>query len=103
MAQWEPVIVTWHDAYLSTKNTAKEFTKHKIEPCVRRTIGFMIHDDNDNIVVAGEDDRGALDALDTIQDCDTVTVIPRGMVVRVVELTERRGRRGGDESSNLDQ
>lgn len=87
---FEEVVVTWRDAFTSDRRQAKEFKRHKIDPCIRRTIGFLIHDDDENIVVCMEDDRGAQDALDSTDDCETVTVIPKGMVVKVDYLTVRR-------------
>ncbi len=90
---WDPIVVTWRDAFSSDKRNSKEFIKHKIDPCIRRTVGFLIHQDSDNVVVAGEDDREAMETLDTTDDCESVTVIPTGMVVKIVEMTERRGTR----------
>lgn len=99
-APWTPVIVTWKDAFSPDGRRSKDFVKHKIEPCIRRTIGFLLRDDEENVVVCMEDDRDAQDAIDTDDDCENVTVVPRSMVVKLEELATRRPRRSdvADES-----
>lgn len=91
-APWIPVIVTWRDAYSPDHRRSKDLLRHKIDPCIRRTIGFLIRDDEENIVVAMEDDREAQDAINTDDDLENPTIIPRGMIVKVEELTVRRKR-----------
>lgn len=92
-APFTPIIVTWRDAYSPDHRRSKDLLRHKIEPCIRKTIGFLIRDDEDNVVVCMEDDRDAQDAFNTDDDMETCTVIPKGMVVKVEELTTRRARR----------
>jgi hypothetical protein len=91
-APWTPVIVTWRDAYSPDHRRSKDLLRHKIDPCIRRTIGFLIRDDEENVVVAMEDDREARDAINTDDDLENPTIIPRGMVVKMEELTVRRKR-----------
>lgn len=93
---WAMVVVTWRDAFSPAFRRTKDLIRHKIEPCIRRSIGFRIRDDDDNIVICMEDDRAAMEAIDTDDDCENVTVIPRGMVVKVEELTIRRSARAND-------
>jgi hypothetical protein len=100
MAQiWDMVVITWRDAYSPAHRRSKDLIKHKIEPCIRRSAGFLLRDDEDNVVICMEDDREAMDAIDTDDDCENVTVIPRGMVVKMDELTVRRPRAEKPESN----
>ncbi len=99
---WAPLIVTWIDAYSPSGQRTKDFVKHKIEPCVRRSIGFTLRDDEENIIICMEDDRETVDVINDDKDCENVTVIPRGMIVKVEELTTRRAtRRPGEHEQDL--
>jgi hypothetical protein len=90
---WTPMVITWRDAYSPSGTRTKDFIKHKIEPCIRRSIGFVLRDDEENVIICMEDDRETVDVVEGDSDCENVTVIPRGLIVKVEELTIRRAPR----------
>lgn len=84
LRKFQPVVVTWEDArsvydHSDSDEIAEEF---EAKPCIRRSIGFAIGYSRTRIVLAMEDDRGA--SLPT--DCQTITTIPRGMIVDITRL-----------------
>lgn len=86
-ATFEPVIVTWIDASTVNSKSSKSIIK-TYEPCVRKSIGFLIVEDDERVVIAMEDDREA--DMEIAEDCDTVTTIPAAMVQKVQRLSVRR-------------
>lgn len=81
---WEPVIVVWIDAFTDSGCTARKVAA-TYEPCRRRSIGFLVHEDDDRVVIAMEDDREGM-VGDSSHDCDTVTTIPRAIVEKIIRL-----------------
>lgn len=81
MEPFSPVFVIWLDAQ-TDYGAAKSSDYATWKRYIRRTIGWLIHRDQERIVVAMEDDR--LSGVDT--DCQTITTIPAAMIMDVVEL-----------------
>jgi hypothetical protein len=84
---WEPVIVTWIDASSESSKSSKAIIK-TYEPCYRKSIGFLLVEDDERVVIAMEDDREA--NMDTLEDCDTITTIPAAMVQKIQRLSIKR-------------
>ena len=77
--KWTPVAVTWLDAWTEyTESTSKDFER-EYKRAIRKTIGWLIVQDKDRIVIAREDDRLHGDST----DCQTITTIPTSMVQTV--------------------
>jgi hypothetical protein len=95
LATWTPIVVTWRDAFSPSGQKSRLFVdpEHKIEKCIRRTAGFLLRDDADVVVVCMEDDRGARDAVETEDDIENVTVIPKCMVVKIASFEAPPARR----------
>lgn len=80
--KWTPVSVTWLDAWTDyTEGTSKDFER-EYKRAIRKTIGWLIFNDKERIVVAMEDDRLHGDGT----DCQTVTTLPISMIIQIDEL-----------------
>lgn len=82
LAKWSPVAITWLDAHSDYESARSGDYSERWKKSVRRTIGWLIHQDRERVVVAMDDDRkcGGDD------DCQTVTTVPRAMVLELVAL-----------------
>lgn len=87
---WEPVIVTWEDAFSPPHENESSRIAGPYRPLLRRSIGFLIIADKERVSIVMDDDRSQGDRAEG--DCETVTIIPRGMVRDIVYLTESRKR-----------
>lgn len=83
-AAWQPVIVEWLDA--QTHQGDYKWEDIKFDLPLRRSMGFLILSTKDAVAIAGTDDRQS--AL--YCSCADITVIPRGMVQKIVFLKEER-------------
>lgn len=85
-SSWQPVIVEWIDA--QTHNGDYKFDEIKFDCPLRRTMGFLVLSTREVVAVAGTDDRGNA----VYNNCADVTVIPRGMVQKIIRLKEEKRR-----------
>lgn len=82
---WPVVVVEWEDAWLAPgEGTVDELAEYK--PAVRRSVGFLVREDEGHLFLAGCDDRAA----ERDNEYDELVVLPRGMVRRV-DRYERMG------------
>jgi hypothetical protein len=82
-----PVIVVWDDAWgHDTAYDTTALVEKCKDPCIRRTLGFVVIEDETQIVIAGTDDR---DGVEAGGDWDAINRIPAGMVKEVIELVPR--------------
>lgn len=82
IAKWTPVAIVWIDAFTNYTESASKDFEREYKRAVRKTIGWLIVQDKDRIVVAMEDDR--LHGEDT--DCQTITTIPLNMIQEIIVL-----------------
>lgn len=83
MKRWTPVVVTWRDA-VTVREEMHSDDLEDAKPVIRRSIGFLLKMNRSEVVICMEDDRAKDDSH---SDCQTVTGIPRGMVVAVTPLS----------------
>lgn len=79
--KWAPIVIEWDDA--ATVYEQKHSEELGDLSARRRSIGFLLRLNRREIVMCMEDDR-SMD--DPENDCQTVTRIPRKMILRVVPL-----------------
>jgi hypothetical protein len=78
---WTPVVVHWEDAY-ATRDSMKEEDAPELPILIRKTVGFIVLDVADRIVLSPCDDRDNIHNGDAA-DC---WIIPRSLVRRVDKL-----------------
>lgn len=76
--KWTPLFVTWLDAHSNYENASSVDFVREYNKSIRRSIGWLIHEDKERIVIAMDDDRGC---PNDVTDCQTVTTIPRQMLI----------------------
>ena len=84
LKKWTPVVITWRDA-ITVRDEMHSENLEDAEPVIRRSIGFLLKSNKHDVVICMEDDRAKDDAH---SDCQTVTGIPRGMVVAIRPLVD---------------
>lgn len=84
LKKWTPVIVTWRDA-VTVREEMHSDDLQDAEPVIRRSIGFLLKANKRDVVICMEDDRLKDDGH---SDCQTVTGIPKGMVVAIRALVD---------------
>lgn len=84
--RYDLVAVVWEDAHSSA--AWMEASEVKLEPCIATTVGFLIMEDDDRILVA--DSLVDMEQMHTISG---VTTIPRGMV-RSITTIKKKGKGG---------
>lgn len=77
------ICVTWLDAHSEYDNCNSNDVAKAYRKAIRRTIGWLVYQDKERVVVAMDDDRG----VGGSDDIQTVTTIPIGMVI---DLTQYR-------------
>lgn len=91
IAKWTPLYVVWLDAHSNYDNVNSSDVVRSYNKSIRRTIGWLIHQDKERIVIAMDDDRGC---PNDENDCQTVTTIPSQMLIGdPVILTQQRKHR----------
>jgi hypothetical protein len=73
---YDIVVVTWHDAHAVTE-TWTSLRDFDTDPCVVRSVGYLIPNVKDDHVVLAQS------IIDANDDYDSVLAIPIGMVHRV--------------------
>lgn len=73
------VYVEWLDAYTQKAGWKNVKKLRKQKPVLVKTVGFLVKDDPDFVIVAGT-------FVPTDGDCDGDVTITRGMIKRVVDL-----------------
>lgn len=82
--QFSIVCVTWHDAHTDTE-TWTPISDIDADPCVVRTVGFLLPNAKvDHVVVA----QSFIDYADDERDVDSVLCIPVGMVKSMVVCSD---------------
>lgn len=76
---WDHVSVVWEDAYSHPGATKAETFVDSFKPCIRRISGYVLAYDHGHIIIAQSDDRNS----NTDDDCEDITVVPRGMIRRI--------------------
>lgn len=82
LKKWTPIVVTWVDA-VTVREEMHSDQLDDAKPILRRSIGFLLQQNRQEVVICMEDDRLKNDGTN---DCQTVTGIPRGMVRAVTPL-----------------
>jgi hypothetical protein len=82
LKRWDYVRVSWLDA---VKFEGDQHSRTDFQCATRHSIGHFIKRSKHAITIAMEDDRG----IDDTSDCDNVTSIPIGMVLKTVILIEK--------------
>ena len=82
--KWTPIILTWRDAVTVREEMHSEHLEDAT-PIIRRSIGFLLKMNKNEVVICMEDDRAKDDGHD---DCQTVTGLPRGMVIAIRPLAD---------------
>lgn len=88
MRKWTPVVILWKDAvtYHDPARSSDDFPAAE-----RRSIGFFLKKNTaSDVTICMEDDRSSKSPE---SDCQTVTTILAGMIVRIIELHEHPKRR----------
>jgi hypothetical protein len=75
--QFPVVEVSWEDAFIDTKDLSLKKAK-KLKPIRRSTIGYLIADKDDCIVLA-------TDRFHKEKECNAPMVIPKGMILEYWE------------------
>ena len=86
--KWSHVSVQWEDAFESENRpvNSKEFIE-EYEACIRHTIGWFLGYDGARIFVTSTNDS---QKQIEDEDCDSILVIPYGMVVGLRTLTRKK-------------
>lgn len=84
---YDVVIVTWEDAYTVIRDTTLEAAHDMAdnEKYIRNTLGFVARADDEYVVLAGTDDRGASSSVAEVAD---LTVLCTGFI-RAVQILRR--------------
>lgn len=88
--KWQAIIVEWEDASGTYEGrNSSEFASSYV-PYIRRSIGFFLNYSDSGIFLCDTDDR----KIPSHEDCENITVIPKGMIRRVLELSDLQSALG---------
>jgi hypothetical protein len=82
---WQVLVVTWKDFHsMQGSFRGSQFFDESFSPCIRKTVGFYVGQNDEWLTVASTDDRNAGTGVNDIEDL-TVFIIAGIVDIQVLE------------------